>query len=410
LLAMLLPAAALWFAWRLSEDYLDIEKRVVGMILLTLIPFFNFHALKFNVNTVLMPLWAATTFWFLRSYQSRSHFYAVLAGVGAAGCMLGKYWSVFLLAGLFVAALIDARRTEYFRSAAPWITVAAGLIVLGPHVAWLFQNDFAPFGYAMAVHGDKPFINAVRSVASYFAGSLAYAALPVVIVLATARPSLAGLADMIWPAGKDRRKNRHLAAAAFWAPLLLPGLGAMASGTEITSLWSMPAWTLLPVLLLSPSQVTIESIGTQRMLIGALAVPLVMLVAAPAIAIIVQYKGPAPASAHALLLADQIERAWRAVTPQPLRFVGGDADIAYGIAAYAVDKPRALPGLRAPGTAELSASGQVLVCFAEDVGCVHEAERRAPEAQRVESEIARYYLRIPGSPQRYTILIAPPRG
>ena len=68
LLAMLMPTLALWIVWRLSADYLDIEKRVVGLALLMLVPFFNFHALKFNVNTVLMPAWAATTLWFLRSY------------------------------------------------------------------------------------------------------------------------------------------------------------------------------------------------------------------------------------------------------------------------------------------------------------------------------------------------------
>ena len=42
----------------------------------------------------------------------------------AAGCMLGKYWSIFLLVGLVLAALIDRRRLQYFFSAAPWITVA----------------------------------------------------------------------------------------------------------------------------------------------------------------------------------------------------------------------------------------------------------------------------------------------
>ena len=99
---MLMPAIALWIVWRLSADYLDIEKRIFGLALLTLMPFFNFHALKFNVNTVLMPLWAATTFWFLRSYKTRNALYAALAGIGAAGCMLGKYWSVFLIAGLVV--------------------------------------------------------------------------------------------------------------------------------------------------------------------------------------------------------------------------------------------------------------------------------------------------------------------
>jgi hypothetical protein len=135
LLAMLMPTIALWIVWRLSADYLDIEKRVFGLALLTLVPFFNFHALKFNVNTVLIPLWAATTLWFLRSYTTRSTLYAALAGAGAAACMLGKYWSIFLIAGLVVAALIDKRRAGYFRSAAPWITVAAGLVVIAPHLS-----------------------------------------------------------------------------------------------------------------------------------------------------------------------------------------------------------------------------------------------------------------------------------
>ena len=143
--------------WRLSADYLDIEKRVAGLALLMFVPFFNFHALKFNVNTVLMPLWAATTFWFLRSYKTRSALYAALAGIGAAGCMLGKYWSVFLLAGLAVAALIDQRRAAYFRSAAPWITIAVGLVVHRAASALALPHDFAPFDYAMAVHGAKSF-------------------------------------------------------------------------------------------------------------------------------------------------------------------------------------------------------------------------------------------------------------
>ena len=74
LLAMTVVAVALWIAWRLSGRYLDGEKRVVALALLTLIPFYNFHALKFNPNTVLLPLWAATTLWFIRSFEiARPH-------------------------------------------------------------------------------------------------------------------------------------------------------------------------------------------------------------------------------------------------------------------------------------------------------------------------------------------------
>jgi len=83
----------------------------------------------------------------------------------------------------------------------------------------------------------------------------------------------------VWPSDPDRR----LAAAAFWGPLLLPVVGALASGTDITSLWSMSAWTLLPVLLLSPPAMTIAAVDTRRLLAFAVALPVVMAIASPAI-------------------------------------------------------------------------------------------------------------------------------
>jgi hypothetical protein len=389
----------------LSADYLDIEKRIVGLALLTLVPFFNFHALKFNVNTVLIPLWAMTTFWFLRSFETRSRIYAALAGVGAAGCMLGKYWSIFLLAGLAFAALIDSRRGQYFRSAAPWISIIAGAVVLTPHVVWLVQHNFAPFHYAMIVHGDKPVGGTLTSLLGYLGGSIGYIAIPLMIVLVASWPSRGMLADMIWPGDPKRR----LVAAAFWGPFLLPMLGAVVSSTEITSLWSMPAWTLLPVLLLSSPKVTLRPLDTRRILIAAAAVPLAMLIVAPAIAFVVHNAGPQPAAAQGRILARRIERLWHETTRQPLRYVGGDAEIAYSVVTYAFDRPRALPGLPAPDEADLARSGMALVCFAEDAACVKAAAARAPAGQWTEIEIVRFYLKPPGKPQRYSIMIVPPR-
>ena len=405
---MLMPTIALWIAWRLSADYLDTEKRIVGLALLTLIPFFNFHALKFNVNTVLMPVWAATTFWFLRSYTTRGHAYAALAGVGAAACMLGKYWSVFLLVGLIAAALIDRRRATYFRSSAPWITVAAGLIVLAPHLAWLIQYDYAPFSYAVGIHAAKSLAATLKGVLGYLAGSIGYVAVPLIVILAVARPSRATLVDMAWPGDAERR----LVATALWAPFLLPAAGALVSSTEITSLWSMPAWTLLPVLLLSEPSVTISGVDTRRILIAAVAVPLIMLLATPAIAVMVQRAVPASAAAHARLLSTEIERAWHEVTLEPLRFVDGDADIVYGVITYARERPRALPRMLRPNDARLAQSGMALVCFAEDADCRRTVAARTASfanSRTIEIEIVRNYLMLPGKAQRYTIMIVPPR-
>jgi dolichyl-phosphate-mannose-protein mannosyltransferase len=408
LLAMLMPALALWIIWHMSADYLDADKRIAGLALLMLVPFFNFHALKFNVNTVLIPLWAATTFWFLRSIGTRSLIYAALAGVAAAGSMLGKYWSVFLLAGLIAAALIDRRRMAYFKSAAPWITVIFGLIVMLPHLSWLNDNAFAPFTYAMTIHGDKPFSNTLIAALGYIAGSIGYVALPVILVFAAARPNLKTLADMMWPAETERR----LAAAAFWGPFLMPAAGALVSGTEITSLWSMSAWTLLPVLLLSSPQVTWRPVDTGRVLVLAALLPLVMLVISPGIAIMNRREGPPAAAVQSHLLAVEVEKIWREATPLPLRFVGGDGDIALGVVAYAKDKPRALlAGLPDPSAAYLEGSGMVLLCFTGDAACLNEIKVRAGAALNSITHTS-IFQKSWGTvlPSRsYTIVIVPPR-
>ena len=59
LFGILLATMALWIAWRLAGRYLTPEKRVLGLALLSLMPFYNFHALKYNASSVLTPL---TTF------------------------------------------------------------------------------------------------------------------------------------------------------------------------------------------------------------------------------------------------------------------------------------------------------------------------------------------------------------
>jgi 4-amino-4-deoxy-L-arabinose transferase-like glycosyltransferase len=405
LLAMLMPAITLWIVWRMSADYLDVDKRIVGLALLTLVPFFNFHALKFNVNTVLMPLWAATTWFFLRSVRTRSTLWAALAGIAAAASMLGKYWSVFLLSGLALAALLDRRRLNYIRSSAPYVTAMTGFLALAPHLVWLTQHEFVPFSYAAAAHGEMPFTAIFSSVLGYLAGSLGYVAAPIVIVLIAAAPRLSTLADIIWPPDDDRR----LAAAAFWGPLLLPTIGALATRTEITSLWSMPAFSLLPVVLLSSPAVLLRANHTLRIMVGAAALPLVMLLVSPVITMMAQRAGPPPASAQGRLLAAEVERLWRQATPQPLRFVGGNADLAYGVVTFAADRPRALPGMLQPSADELTQNGLVLVCFAENAGCGREATARSGEAKPAQTELVRNFAGIAGKPQRYTIVIVPPR-
>src|SRR5215470_6940192 len=134
LFAVGIAAVSLWVAFVVSTRYLDGVKSAVGLALLTLVPFFNFHALKFNANSAMMPWWALTTWFFLRSFENRGLGLATLAGVAAAGAMLTKYWSVVLLVALVIGAVSDPRRKLYFVSAAPYVTIGVGLAALSPHI------------------------------------------------------------------------------------------------------------------------------------------------------------------------------------------------------------------------------------------------------------------------------------
>ena len=422
LLAMTSAAIALWLAWRLFARFLDAEKRVVALALLTFVPFYNFHALRFDINAVLVPLWAATTVAFIHSFETRNIVWAALAGAGAAAAMLGKDWSIVLLGGLGVAVLIDPRRYVYFRSSAPWVTIFVGVLLLAPHVFWLVTHHFSTFAYAITTHETNSFATIAKSVAGYLAGSAGYGAVPVVIALLATRPSFAALADMLKPS----ELNRRFVVAAFGVTLLLPALFALVIGLELNPIWCMASWTLLPVVLLSSQHVSISRPAVSFIVTLAVLLPLVMTAAAPGIAIAIHRAGVAPAAAHGRLLAARMMQEWRQTTDKPLLLVGGDLDLAYVTAFYLPDRPSAFPVSLtwlplAPwvDSDRIARQGIVLVCKSRknDRDCIDWPVTDAiaaivasgPSARRVVAEIARNYLGVAGQPSDYQIVIVPPR-
>jgi 4-amino-4-deoxy-L-arabinose transferase-like glycosyltransferase len=411
LFAVVLATAALWIAWKASAPYLSGEKRVAGLALLTLVPFYNFHALKFNANTVMTPLWALTTWWFLRSYETRKPGYAVLAGLAAAAAMLGKYWSIVLLLGLAIAALADARRAAYLRSPAPWLTMAAGAAGLAPHLLWLYADDFKPFGYAMESHAATAWAGLLSGL-GYVAGAAGYLAAPTLIAVVAARPTLGAIADTAWPRAPDRR----LVLLAFLLPLLLPIAAAVAAKEEIVSLWSIGSMTLFPVVLLSSQQVTITRTHLRRILVLAMAAPIVIAALAPAIAVVIHRRGVPNHATHYRLVAQAVEQAWRQTTAAPLRLIGSYDNLLYGTLFYFPQQPSTLeimnPGLT-PWTdaARVKREGIALFCPAEMISCVQAMNERAaggPAGQRVEVEVSRSYFGTADTPERYLIVTVPP--
>jgi 4-amino-4-deoxy-L-arabinose transferase-like glycosyltransferase len=408
-LAIVLATVALWAAWRMSAHYLTPQKRVAGLALLTLVPFFNFHALKYNANSVMIPLWALATWAFLRAFETRKALAAAASGLTAAAAMLGKYWSVILLGGLGIAALLSRRRAAYFRSAAPWITMAIGAVALAPHVAWLL-NQGTTFSYALESHPGT-YVSAFRSGLVYLGGALAYAAPAVLMALVATQPSRAALIDTVMPAEDERR----VVAVAFWAPLLLPIIAAVAAQSRVVALWSIGGLSLLPVILLSSPKVTVTRAMARGVLGVALVVPFAALAASPFVAYAIHRHGLDNYAAHYALVAEAVEQKWRNATGRPLKIFGSYDNLLYATSFYLNDHPRTFE-IVTPRTTpwttaqDVARDGIAMVCPVDHSGCMNALTnlRTAPSSSDDVVELRRTWMGIPGAPERFAIRIVPP--
>ncbi len=141
LLSGLNLGVGLYFSFLLAGLWLEHTKLAAAPFLLTSIPFYNFLGLKFDQNSILIPLWALTAWAFVLSFRRCHLGYATLAGGAAAAAVLTKYWSIFLVLALVIAALADPRRRIYSRSIAPWATALVGAVLIAPHLVWLVLEN-----------------------------------------------------------------------------------------------------------------------------------------------------------------------------------------------------------------------------------------------------------------------------
>jgi len=419
LFAMVGATVSIGIAVAVSRRYLDGVKRAVGLAFLTLVPFFNFHAFKFNANSAMMPWWALTTWLFLRSFEASSSptsecpstarrmTLAVLAGVGAGAAMLVKYWAVVLLAGMVVAAVADPRRHSYFRSAAPYLTAAAGVAVLSPHLVWLWHTDFASFAYMLESHPGTH-LEALGSGIGYAAAALAYAAVPIgFTALIAGRDLRAAVPDMLWPASPPRR----LAVLVFFLPLVVPLALAVATSEKAVSLWACGGMTLLPVVLLSSPKIVVPRAAAVRILGTAVAFPLLAILAAPAVAVVTHINGVANYGDQYRLIADAAARFWHDTTGKPVGLVGSHDNVMNGSVFYFEDRPSTFdiqnPQLTPwADAARIARDGALLYCPLAETTCMAAMNRIAAvhDNRRTEVELSRSFLGMPGRVTRYAIV------
>ena len=414
LMAMVNAGLALFFVDLVARQFVTGHKRILVLLLLMLTPAYQFHAQRFNANAVLLATWPLATWCFLRAFETRGALWAVAVGCTTALAMVGKYYSVFLVASFAFAALAHPDRRAYFTSASPWISVVTGFAVLSPHIYWLATTGASAFTYAMA-HANGNAVSSLGEI-SYFLLGLA-AAMSAVAVLWIL---IAGTRLKQFPADfAAMSPSLRLLFYIAIGTIVLPLLTSLVMGTDLPSLWALQGLFLFVVLIVCGARYPIERFYTVNVTVIAAGVALTaVVIAAPIHAVHRNSHGYEEGRNFYVQAATELTREWRELTGEPLSAVSGDDSLAFATAFYSPDHPHyARPfeyqyswGLPRKTTLD---RGWAALCFRGQDYCGRWMEwvsSRAEHFVKREFTVHANLWGKPGLTRDVIVLIVPPRG
>jgi hypothetical protein len=413
LMALTNSAIALWSVDLITRRFARGDKRIVVLLLLMLLPTYQFHAQRFNANAVLLATWPIATYCFLRSFETREIGWAIAAGATAALAMLGKYYSVFLVGSFIFAAICHPQRRAYFGSLAPWVSTVVGLAALGPHLHWLAMTGAKPFAYALALHVGKALGPSLVEALIFILGVALVLALPT--------------ATWVLIAG-NRLKRLFQDFRAMNAGLLLlflvsvgtiafPAITSIGLRADMPPIWALQGLFLFPILIVCGASYPIERFHSVNLAVLVIGIAVIAVVVVAPVHAIYRNINPLHEGRNFYQLsAMELTRQWHTQSDEALPAVGGDDGLAFATAFYSPDHPvyeerLVLPNTQRSPPQTTFGRGWAALCFDNDTNCIVLMERTAAQAYRyVRSEfvLESTLLGQPGATQGFTALIVPP--
>ncbi len=153
LLSQIFVLIAFYFVFKLSFEVLgNIKLSLISVLLLESIYFYNFTTPEFNVNVCQLPFWSLVVYFTWKIYETKEIKFSdcFFIGLFAAIGFLSKYLFIYLLFAiifLFTHSIFVKKIKKFdFKYL---ITIEVFLVLLVPHLIWLFNNDFITINYGL---------------------------------------------------------------------------------------------------------------------------------------------------------------------------------------------------------------------------------------------------------------------
>ena len=153
LLSQIFVLIAFYFVFKFACEILgDAKLGLISVLLLEAIYFYNFTTPEFNVNVCQLPFWSLVVYYSWKIYEAKEIKFkdCFLVGLFSAFGFLSKYLFIYLLVAidLLFIYLIFFKKTKKF-DFKYLITLEIFIVLLVPHLVWLFNNDFITVSYGL---------------------------------------------------------------------------------------------------------------------------------------------------------------------------------------------------------------------------------------------------------------------
>ena len=264
LLSQIFVITTFYIVFLISNEILRNKNLSIFSVLsLVGIYFYNFTTPEFNVNICQLPFWALTVLYSWKIYNNKKLNLkdSILLGVFAVAGFLSKYLFIYLLISIFFLfvylILIKKDRKFDFKYL---ISIEVFLILLVPHIIWLFQNDFKTILYAF----DRTGINQP--------GALDHFKFPILFLLKQVGILIPFILLIFLLIQKFKYKfnfkDKKLIFLIFinLMPLLLIFLTSLISGSKIRTMWMTPFYLFMGTFIIYVLQKQINFLKIKKFL------------------------------------------------------------------------------------------------------------------------------------------------
>jgi len=247
LLAQMAIATTFWAVWRLASKILSTLPALIATLSLEGVLFYNLNSFNLTPDSLQSPLWALLALSFYQAVTSQALRYWLLTGILAALAISTKYQVALLFLPMLGFCLSNPIARQSFKREGIYLGLALMLVMISPHLVWLYQHDFITLTYAFGTPKEYTHqqygLNHLIYPLRYLANNLG---------------NIMGLLILLWPFYRAEKTALNLGPFN-WQFLLWLGLGPLGlsillcviTGSHFPPRWSTPYFFLLGILLMA---------------------------------------------------------------------------------------------------------------------------------------------------------------